>query len=518
MAMMLNMRGTCNRAGKQSMDQPNNDTDLDSQAPPAQIAADALKSISSFLITIGAHQALISPSLCLAILTSRPAWAILETSGDFLLPDQEGHHSSICDIKTIPQPLTSNSQKNLFRAAMAISMTAFLTCLIDQIFRQTASFPSALMKKWDAVLPTADFMTLNFENFLALPLFLQALSSVHFVQANPPQPRHFLSIYTQAVSIVSPPGPLTEASGDPACGPNDSLAGALDQLSVLSHILSSGIWEVLIDYLLMDERSARLAAFPMTLSLYQAVAIAEETLSSSSSNVRRNRGVVMDASTEQRWQDCRAGIEKALLILYPLTNNAGAASTCQRSSVQTASLSSASGSVSWSSALPLLRFSLLQLREVLKTSCNKPFVPRDWELIKAELLLDEAEEVWGVSSCCNTSCSRFEGPCEVEVKTLTCGGMCGARYCSRACQELAWRAGHRRICGALKEMRVLAKQRKPVQALNVRRRSLSAPMIVQQVRVDTSYTHICSFNHLSDKSCHDPIIMYSCDNSLFIYP
>ena len=523
MAMMLNMRGTCNRAGEQSLDQPNNDADLDSQASSAQIASNALASIASFLITIGAHQALVSPTLCLDILTSQPAWAILETIGRSLVPDQEARHSSIFDIETLPQPTTSYMLRGLFRAAGAIPLTAFLTCLVDQIFRHTASFPSALMKKWDVYfLPNSDFMTVIGENRQSLPFFMQALSSVHFVQADTPQPHHFLSSFTRAISIVSPSEPLTEALDDPASGPDDSPAGALDQLSVLSHIVSNGIWEVLIDYHLTSENSASLAAYPMTLSLYQAAAIAEMLLSSSANNGGGGRGVVMDASTEKLWEDCRAGIEKALLVLHSLTEiennlltspssssssniggdrrvvmtdvfteqqlqdgragiekallsrfphieeNAGAASICQQSSSQTTSLSSASGSVSWFSALRLLRSSLFQLRELLKTSCNKPFVPRDWELIKAELMPHEAEEVWGVSSCCNASCTRFEGACEVEVKTLTCGGMCGARYCCRACQEQAWRAGHRRTCGALKEMQVLAKQRKkPVEALNV---------------------------------------------------
>ena len=143
-----------------------------------------------------------------------------------------------------------------------------------------------------------------------------------------------------------------------------------------------------------------------------------------------------------------------------------AASSCPPSSTKLLP----SFDVLWLEMLPLLHSSLLQLRaEVLKSSCSSPFVSKDWELIKAELLLNEAEEVWGASSCCNASCTRFEGPCEVEVKTLTCGGMCGTRYCCRACQEQAWRAGHRRTCGALKGMRDLVQQKdKHVQGFDVR--------------------------------------------------
>ena len=78
---------------------------------------------------------------------------------------------------------------------------------------------------------------------------------------------------------------------------------------------------------------------------------------------------------------------------------------------------------------------------------------RDWECVQSELLLGLPEELWGVRPCCNTACVRLEGPCEMEVKTRACGGGCGARYCCAACQEQAWRGGHRRNCVAMKEMR-----------------------------------------------------------------
>ena len=78
---------------------------------------------------------------------------------------------------------------------------------------------------------------------------------------------------------------------------------------------------------------------------------------------------------------------------------------------------------------------------------------RDWELVQSELLLGLPEELWGVRPCCNTACVRLEGPCEMEVKTQACGGGCGARYCCVACQEQAWRGGHRRNCAAMREMR-----------------------------------------------------------------
>ena len=78
---------------------------------------------------------------------------------------------------------------------------------------------------------------------------------------------------------------------------------------------------------------------------------------------------------------------------------------------------------------------------------------RDWELVQAELLLGLPEEMWGVRPCCNTACRKLEGPCEMEVKTRACGGGCGARYCCAACQEQAWRGGHRRNCAAMREMK-----------------------------------------------------------------
>ncbi len=68
-------------------------------------------------------------------------------------------------------------------------------------------------------------------------------------------------------------------------------------------------------------------------------------------------------------------------------------------------------------------------------------------------MLDLPEEMWGVRPCCNPACTQLGGPCELTVKTLACGGGCGVRYCCWACQEQAWRGGHRRNCGAMREMR-----------------------------------------------------------------
>ena len=66
----------------------------------------------------------------------------------------------------------------------------------------------------------------------------------------------------------------------------------------------------------------------------------------------------------------------------------------------------------------------------------------DWECVQCELLLGLPEELWGVRPCCNTACMRLEGPCEMEVKTLACGGGCGARqYRGTAAQPARSRRG-----------------------------------------------------------------------------
>jgi hypothetical protein len=113
--------------------------------------------------------------------------------------------------------------------------------------------------------------------------------------------------------------------------------------------------------------------------------------------------------------------------------------------------------------LSLLRSSLVHLRAAIKSSCSSPFVPKPWELIKSELLLGEVEDVWGVSSCCNAACARLGGTCELEAKTLLCGGLCGSRYCDLACQAQAWRAGHLAICVTMKEMKDAGQQRRSME-------------------------------------------------------
>ncbi len=76
------------------------------------------------------------------------------------------------------------------------------------------------------------------------------------------------------------------------------------------------------------------------------------------------------------------------------------------------------------------------------------------ELVQAELLKGLPEALWGVRPCGNARCARMDGACELEQRTMACGGGCGARYCCRGCQREAWRAGHGGCCAAMREMMV----------------------------------------------------------------
>jgi hypothetical protein len=53
---------------------------------------------------------------------------------------------------------------------------------------------------------------------------------------------------------------------------------------------------------------------------------------------------------------------------------------------------------------------------------------------------------WNVGLwCSNALCANLAGPCELQLRTLACGGGCGARYCSSSCQRQAWQGGHCRV-------------------------------------------------------------------------
>ena len=85
-----------------------------------------------------------------------------------------------------------------------------------------------------------------------------------------------------------------------------------------------------------------------------------------------------------------------------------------------------------------------------------------WEALQTELLTPAPSEVgvpsscsWGKALWCfNPACTNLEGPSDLALKTLPCGGGCGVRYCSPECQAQGWRDGHRLSCGRLRDRRV----------------------------------------------------------------
>ena len=236
-----------------------------------------------------------------------------------------------------------------------------------------------------------------------------------------------------------------------------------DHISVLSHIISSPIWDgSLMDRFPGEMGAARNVVSLITISLYQAVAVVEKGLLPSSPSDAGSEGSAIDPAILQQMQACMASVAEALpLISNPPDERDSGASLPAPPTQQ----SSYGANVS-SAALSLLRSSLAHLREAVKSlHRNGPFVPTAWELINAELSLGEVEDVWGVSSCGNAACAGLEGPCELEAKTLCCGGLCGARYCSRDCQVQAWRTGHMTNCVTMKEMKHSDQQRRSVDGI-----------------------------------------------------
>ena len=456
LAMMLSMQRVAGRS-------PNgcNMTDVSLQAPlplSLKAAANVLMAITSFL-SASINQALISPMIVPDILTSQPVWNILEAAaGSLVVSAIAGRRTAplVDTIKSPPQPSASSQQEDQLQVpgphefGMAISLSAFLACLVDSIFYISTSLPSVFAGRRDNVLPNKEFIAFLVEKVTTT---LQLLFAVHRERMNVGFFSSLMEINFMS-SICSSPA---TTSGDHLSTSGD--LKVMEMLSTLSHILSSHVWDVLLDQLPVEETMTGMIASLITLSLYQAVAVMEKCLpalsfiSDSTAGAKRRAMIEVDVmetcfltllplssstpctqgkvtmmAIEQQLQDCRADVLKALLALCPQADN----------------------TICTSAVMPLLHSSFLQLRAILKSFCNKSFVPRDWELIKAGLLLNEAEEVWGASSCCNAACTRLEGPCEVEVKTLICGGECEARYCSQTCQQQAWRAGHRRNCEALR--------------------------------------------------------------------
>ena len=200
-----------------------------------------------------------------------------------------------------------------------------------------------------------------------------------------------------------------------------------NMLPVLLHVLSSPVWDAIKNICPEDNQDGiPSCVVSFTLILYRAVAIVEFWKASSFS---QNDNFAWSCSIEKLWLQLRVNF-----------------------------MTLVSGSWYSASDVEILSQTVTQLREVVKACAanSVPFIPRDWELIQSELMLDLPEDMWGVRTCCNPSCNRLEGPCEIEVKTMACGGGCGARYCCKVCQEQAWRAGHRRNCKQMKEMMMKA--------------------------------------------------------------
>ena len=438
LARMLSMRGEHSTAALSS---------VCDEAAQRSKSASVLTSIISCL-GVKTHRALASPTLGLAILTSQPIWEILEAISSSLSGQEDEQPSCSMGTKTLPQPLASSLQGSQYHAPahevdVALSLAAFLAFSVDQIFCLSTALPSALISELDKVQPNADFLAALCKRVAST---LKLLSAVHQGQDDSMQ-LSFLATFSGFVSLLSP---------TPVDDEGSMAISASDQISVLSHILSSPVWDVLM----MDRFPGEMGEVSLiTISLYQAVAVVEKGLILLSSVAGPSKGSAMDPAI---FQQCRADIKEALLILSPPDEDIGASS----SHPATSSSPSSSATTGPSTAMPLLRSSLVHLRAAVKSSCNSPFVPKSWELIKAELLLGEIEDVWGASSCCNAACTRLEGPCELEVKTLMCGGLCGARYCSRACQVQAWRAGHLSVCNTMREMKESSLQRRPVAGIS----------------------------------------------------
>ena len=110
------------------------------------------------------------------------------------------------------------------------------------------------------------------------------------------------------------------------------------------------------------------------------------------------------------------------------------------------------------------------------SSCNHGLDPAsyaDWEVLQSELpelpsssqseglpAASSSGRSWGEALWCfNPACTNLEGPSELALKTLACGGGCGVRYCSPMCQAQGWRDGHRLSCGRLRDRRASGSSR-----------------------------------------------------------
>ena len=266
----------------------------------------------------------------------------------------------------------------------------------------------------------------------------------------------------------------SEAHGDPATATPEL---SEESVAALSHILSSPTWDRVLGYNTSYEAAAAgdwtlyniicgLCCAASILELHPAVRqyshTGSHTLGSSLSDDNFTQCAASPASTVSAplsgsaWREARHSIAEALRLIsdpadYSLSALAAVLSSALgwirevMSGIISKAAATGGGSLGAAESVAVAG----QSSDGLSLGLGS----RDWECVQCELLLGLPEELWGVRPCCNTACVRLEGPCEMEVKTRACGGGCGARYCCVACQEQAWRGGHRRNCAAMREMR-----------------------------------------------------------------
>ncbi len=56
----------------------------------------------------------------------------------------------------------------------------------------------------------------------------------------------------------------------------------------------------------------------------------------------------------------------------------------------------------------------------------------------------------GACLTCTRRCHNLSGASEAGLRLRLCSGCNTARYCSEACQRVAWRAGHKGACRRLR--------------------------------------------------------------------
>ena len=376
----------------------------------------------------------IDPSLGLAILTSTQVWSFLEAGVKLIIsgPGQLQPSSSTDGADQILSDSSCDhsriSQSDHNDAVCVI--TAYLAFLMEYMSFSAVDLPLVYSHEFQLQDLNKGFISIDLLRSISSSFYIpfraglvsefQLLSKAHLT--NQGQADCFTS---SLISVV-----LLRPSHDGLRGLNSCrlkspslYSAAPTHISVLSFWLGNPLWELLLQQQQPLPDGTLLSILPLMISsLYQAVAIVEVFLESSGDKISFTPDI------EQHWQDARFSIGE-LVTAGPSDING-----LPRAALR-------------------LRSSLLHLTEVVKICVggSSPFVPRDWELVLLELMMDVNDEVWGVRPCGNLSCTRLEGSCELTVKTFACGGECGMRYCCRSCQEEAWRAGHGRNCKRMRE-------------------------------------------------------------------